>query len=167
MSLATNNKNDGRRFQNLVQQIADQYARQHILRLHKCDPPTRNFGGRIIYQANPFPDFIGVLTAGRGRMIALEVKSTTDRRLELGREKHGVTRKQCELLKDWHAAGAIGGVLWERPGGVELIPTANLLAAYMTPLKSLEAGSSYGIAVPGGLGFVIHDFARVLLALAD
>ncbi len=153
----TNRRNDGRSFQDEIIKTAQAYRALGVLKLEKCDPPVKSFGKKIIRLENTWPDFIGVHTATK-RMLAIEAKSTSSHRLSLN-NSGGLSVKQVNLLRDWHKAGALAGVLW-RFVECEWIGWPQIEAALAAGNKSLKFGG--GKPVPQGNGFVRWEFAPVL-----
>lgn len=110
-------KENGDAAEKLILDHCEEYRRQRRANLRKVDPPSKvvSFGGKpkIIYQANPFLDLVGVWTESAGRAVFLEVKSTEKHRLPVSRP-NGITGKQIESLQDWRDSGAVTGLIWVR-----------------------------------------------------
>lgn len=154
----TNRSNDGRSFQNEIIQTASAYRSLGVLKIEKADPPVKSIGKKMIRLENPFPDFVGVLCFNK-RMLAIEAKSTSEHRLPVNRDG-GLTKNQCDLLRDWHKAGAIAGVLWKFEGNVEWIHWPFIEQIVQAGMKSLRFGG--GVLISRGNGFVTWDFAKIL-----
>lgn len=160
----TNSKNTGKPFQSELELTNAGYLDRGILYAEKVAPPTLTVGGgarrRIIYQKNPFLDYVGAFTARGGRAVVFEAKSTQDHRLPLARDG-GLTVTQWQALWQWHNRGAVAFLLWQQRGqGVTLWTWAMLHAAWESGAKSLLF--EHGIRVPSGAGKVLHDFVSVL-----
>jgi len=164
----TNRHNDGKQFESCVETVLRQYQSRGLFRARKVDPPARVLGTgaarRVIFQANPFLDYVGVWCERKGRAVFFEAKSTAEARLPFGGD-HGLTGAQIESMRHWHAHGAITFCLWEVRGvaRVSLITLGNLDAARKDGMKSLTW--NYAEEVPKGTGFVVFDFLVILRKL--
>jgi len=168
----TNRNNDGRAFQDEVLKSAGRYVGK--LRLRKVDPPVRLLGGgefrKVIFQKNPFSDFIGCWTERGGQMLCVECKSTSEPKLQFG--NGGVTDDQIDQLINWSAAGAVAFVLWQwRMMGVRLIPSD----CWKRCRDSYRAEQGFrhikweslplNFEVKQGLGFCTVDFLMTMRAV--
>jgi penicillin-binding protein-related factor A (putative recombinase) len=113
--LRTNRFNDGREFQDAVAAQLKEYQFKGVMRLKRVSPPTRIVGSgqfrKVIFLENPFHDFLGCWTAGGGRLVLIECKSTEEARLPVG-GSGGVTEDQWNELRHWENANAVAFVLW-------------------------------------------------------
>jgi hypothetical protein len=159
--IPTNFKNDGRRFEDLFAKVAGEYMRRGILRLEKADPPTRVFGKppnvKIVFQENPFADWVGSWTERGGRMLLIETKSTQGDKLAIGGK---LTDKQIEWLLRWHSAGAITGVVWESDFKVGFLPIGRIKTIVDSGRRHIKFAEADPI--PQGMGFIIFDFVQNL-----
>lgn len=159
MPLRTNRNNDGKRFERLFKQVADEYKYRRVLRMEKCDPPTRIVGpGKILFLENPFADFVGSWTERGGRSILLEAKSTQDDRLPMGTGK--LSDKQIEWLYRWHCAGAVVGVVWEAAFKVGFLPIGKIKQIADSGRRHLKFEDADN--VPQGRGLILFDFVQNL-----
>lgn len=154
-----NRFNEGQAAQIAVEKTAEAYKQRGVLRLAKAEPPTKAFGRginrRIIYLANPFPDFVGAFTEQGGRMLALEVKSTIEPKL------CAISENQIDWLVRWHQSGAAVGVLWEWRGqGWTFVPVGLLKQIWDSGRRHIKF--SEGDPILPGQGWVILDFAANL-----
>ena len=158
-------RNDGRRFEKMLEHIFDAYRSTKEMDVRKTEPPCRTVGTghkrQVIFLENPWTDFTGCWTERSGRMIALEAKSTSEDRLSIGKSG-GVTERQFLALMDWAAAGAAVGVLWDCPSGVFFVSLAacSEVANSRTRLQPENC-----IKIPSGNGFIVYDIAQVLRQL--
>lgn len=163
--MRTNRRNTGIPFQTKIDSTAKQYQAARWLRLRKVDPPTRVLGGggsrRIIFQPNPFLDFVGCWTERHGRMVVIECKSTSKPKL-LFDSSSGVTSKQLDNLRNWHNAGAVAFVLWEFDGKVRMVT-----GVYLAQCRdAARRGDSFkyvdwenvGPDIPQGAAYTLVDF---------
>ena len=167
-SRASNRFNDGTGFEGTVIAICEAYEKARRVRAFKVSPPTVVVKGRVIMKKNPFLDFVGSWSERKGRMLMFECKSTSEPRLPFGSD--GISERQLKLLAHWGASGAIAFVLWEYRGAVKLITEGVILAAEAGRQPDGKARKHLkwdidGFEVPGGQGFVIHDFLRVMNVL--
>lgn len=153
-------RNTGKAFEQVLTEICGHYASRGLLRVKKVDPPTKTFGrGQIIHLPNPFLDFVGCWTARAGRAVFFEAKSVTNKpHLAFG--SGGLSDTQIESLRQWHAAGAVAFVLWERSGEVRLVTWPQIGDALKLGRRHLVWEDCY--AVPQGKGYLIHDFLQVM-----
>lgn len=135
----TNRSNTGKSFEAELAIHFRVLESRRILRLRKVDPPTRILGGgrKVITLANPFLDYVGVWTAGGGRAIFLEAKSTAEHRLPINRSG-GVTEAQFEALQAWDSAGGVAAVLWRYGARTTLWSAEEILSAANLGAKSLQ-----------------------------
>ncbi len=131
-------KNAGTDWEKRIQEKCDAYARKGILRAKKVCAPVVVIRRRMIFQTNPFPDFVGSWTRKGARMIAFEVKSTKVPRLEFGEK--GLKKSQQAALHNWHNSGAFAFLLWIHAGEMALIPWEWIRPKTITD-KSLKWGS--------------------------
>ena len=110
----------GKEFEEQVEKVLLQYQIAGVLRARKVDPPTRWVMGRLIPQANPFLDFVGVWTERAGRSVFFEAKETAEPRLAIG--GNGITATQRDSLVLWGLAGAVTFVLWRLRGHTFFLP---------------------------------------------
>jgi penicillin-binding protein-related factor A (putative recombinase) len=169
--MRTNRHNTGLAFQEAIYRTAAEYQHDGVLRLRKVDPPTRVVGGganrRIIFQPNPFLDFVGCWTERRGRAVFIEAKSTSEPKLPFD-SSSGVTTSQLDSLRHWHNAGAVAFVLWEHAGKTRML-TAPYVAQYR---DAARAGDGFkhvkwedaGPDIPQGKGFRLVDFIHEMRA---
>lgn len=156
MSNASNARNDGRALEAMIQGTATAYRHANVLRLEKVDPPTRVFGGRVIFMENPFADFIGGWTERGGRLLLIEAKSTSVPKLALGAK---LTTKQRDWLLRWHQAGAAVGVIWEFQGACRFLPLGQIVKTW--PLRK-HIKWEEAEPISQGQGFVLIDFVQNL-----
>lgn len=154
-------RNDGKDFEREFERVAGEYHFRQKLTLEKCDPPTRIVRGQIIYQANPFLDWVGAWTERAGRALFIETKSTTDPSLPMS-ESGKLTRKQKDMLIRWHHSGAAVGVVWQvlNPAAVFFIPVGQIKTAWDAGRRSIRADECQPIKQ--GMGFVTFDFIENL-----
>lgn len=162
MRMPSNRRNDGRAFETQVEAILRVYESKGLMSVRKVDPPTKVIGGRVIFQANPFPDFIGAWTERGGRMIAFEAKSTLDARLEANGNR-GITITQMRSLREWRNANAATFVLWEHRGVVKMVPDFRLRTLHEAHSKSIGWDDLEAFVVPAGTGYVTADFRSLML----
>lgn len=165
----TNWSNDGRAFQKEIERTGGGYHSRRIASYRKVDPPVRivwpydaRVGRkvqRVIFQTNPWLDFVGCWSARFGRALLLEAKSTATHRLPFKRSG-GLTEEQVSTIKTWRLAGAATAVLWQWSGRVVLFTPEMLVAADGAGAKSLVFEG--GIPVPRGEGSIVWDFLPVL-----
>lgn len=114
-SLATKR---GKAFEETITSHCEAYRAQGRAKIHKVDPPSRVVGrgadAQVIYQENPFLDFVGTWTESGNRAIMLEAKSTAKHRLAIDTRKGGLTRDQITAMRDWARAGTVTALLWHR-----------------------------------------------------
>jgi penicillin-binding protein-related factor A (putative recombinase) len=160
-SQASNARNDGRRFEELFRGVADQYQHHRLLRLEKCDAPTKVLGVRpnvkVIFQENPFADWVGSWTERGGRALVLETKSTLEDKLTLGGK---LSDNQIEWLGRWHAAGAVTGVVWEANFLVGFLPLGRIMDVVKSGRRHIKFAEAD--PVPQGKGWVLFDFIQNL-----
>lgn len=152
-------KNTGKPAERLVLEIAGAYERRGVLRMRKVDPPSAWTKRGVVLTDNPFPDFVGSWTRMGGRMIACEVKSTSEPKLVLG--KGGITDGQAKLLTQWMESGAAVFVLWVYGSDMAFIPWGWIMrrpSGARRHIKWMEAGCM--TLCKDGLGYTIHDFER-------
>jgi penicillin-binding protein-related factor A (putative recombinase) len=169
----TNWKNDGRAFQKEFEMTAAGYEARGIASFEKVDPPVRIIWPldkktgkpvqRVIFQTNPFLDYIGVFTARHSLAIFIEVKSTATHRLDFNKD-NGFKATQWAAMKRWRHAGAACGLLWQWNFRVCLFTPELMLNCERAGAKSLVWED--GLLVPPGEGQVIWDFLPVLEAAA-
>ncbi len=163
-----NATNTGKAFQAEMETTAGGYQSRRVATFRKVDPPVRviwiddkaNPGRKrqhVIFQANPFLDYVGCLASGRALMI--EAKSTATHRLPFNGDS-GLKRHQVANVKTWHAAGAVVALVWQWAGKVALFTPGMLVAAEARGDKSLVFEA--GLAVPPGVGSVVWDFLPVI-----
>lgn len=158
--MTSNFRNDGWRFERIVDGILTQYAARGWMRVKKVEQPIRVFKNRVAHLENPFLDYIGAWTERGGMTICIEVKSTLKTRLPLG--AGGLTARQQEEMHKWALAGAAVILLWECGGAVGMWTMASI---------EFEAQRRHNldfedrIIVPAGTGFIIYDFRSVMLGL--
>lgn len=161
--IRTNWQNDGRAFQKELEMTAGGYQSRRIATLRKVDPPTRIVGGResrrVIFLANPFPDFVGAWTARSGRAIFVEAKSTKTHLLAFNGD-NGLTAAQWGALKTWRHCSAAVALVWQWNGRVALFTAEMLLEAEARAAKSIAHEN--GLPVLAGPGSIIWDFLAVL-----
>jgi penicillin-binding protein-related factor A (putative recombinase) len=165
----TNWKNDGRAFQGEFERTAAGYQSRGIASFEKVDPPVRIIWPmdkatgkpvqRVIFQTNPFLDYVGVLTSRHSRAIFIEVKSTASHRLAFNRD-NGLKSTQWSAMKRWRSAGAACGLLWQWNFRVCLFTPEMILLCEKAGAKSLVWEE--GLTVAAGTGEVIWDFIPVL-----
>ncbi len=176
-SKATNALSDGRAFQELLKRTFDSYAAQGVAYIHKTDPPVRVIGfgpaRKIIFQKNPFLDFIGTWTARGGRTIVLEAKAISGTRLRLllgkgkdGKPKKGdgITEAQLRNALDWSARGALVAFLWHQDGQTRLV-TPEMANAYAVASGEKSIPWLEAHKVPQGNGFALVDVLQAMAAL--
>mgnify|MGYP001604299036 CR=1 FL=1 len=158
--MRTNRFNTGKPFEHALEKIAAQYASRGLLSLRKVDPPLRYVGASIVHMANPFTDFIGCWSERGGRALFVEAKSTREPKLPVG--KSGLTSAQIDAMHCWSAAGAAAFLLWECRGEVRLWSEA-MIVDQTQNIRHLPYG--FGLYVPAGQGWVLHDFLFVMRQL--
>lgn len=156
--MRTNRSNTGKAFEKTIETVLIQYAAKGKMRLKKVDAPMRFAGGHVILLQSPWLDFAGCWTGRGGRAVFLEAKSTSKDTLPLDQDG-GVTVNQVEALRNWHNAGAVAFVLWEFKGSVRLLTWPQIRDILV---MRKHAKLTDGQPVPAGLGFVIHDFLKVM-----
>ena len=114
---------------------------------------------RVIYQPNPFLDFIGVWTALGGKPLFIEAKSTSGHRLSFG-SGGGFSEGQWSATHRWRSAGAACALVWEFDERVVLFTPELLLVAQASGAKSLKHED--GLPVARGVGAIVWDFLPVL-----
>jgi hypothetical protein len=156
--------NTGKPFEKLLEKTFAAYQALGVMSIEHVDPPTRSVrcGGqwKVIWQPNPFVDYLGTWTARGGRMLCLEAKSTDQDVLDINSYKsNGVTIKQWESIKRWSNAGAACGILWQCPAGIRLVSvgTASDLVA-----RGERCRVENSWAIPQGKGWLLADFAPIL-----
>lgn len=167
----TNWANDGREFQKEIELTAGAYNARRIAYLRKVDPPVRIVWPfdpkqgrkvqRVIFQTNPFLDFVGVWTARGARALQIEAKSTASHRLAFNGDA-GFKSSQWGAMKTWRNAGTACALLWRWAGRVVLFTPDQLLAVEASRAKSIRHED--GLPIPRGLGPVVWDFLPVLEA---
>lgn len=106
----SNAQNTGKQLEKILEHVHAIYRRTGKADLEKVDPPVKVVGrGRVIFQSNPFLDYIGA--QADGRLICIEAKSTDGGRLPCG-GKNGLTANQIAAMRRWQATGALVGCLW-------------------------------------------------------
>lgn len=154
----TNEHNDGRGFEGMIEASAKKYVERGVMRVKKVEPPVRIIGRRpftkVIFLDNPFLDFTGVWTERGGRSVFFETKSTSKDRLPIG--KGGLTEKQVSALELWQSFGAVSFLLWEFNRAVRFIRVSDIQET-LKHRKSLVFGES-GEEVLPGVGFIYWDF---------
>lgn len=126
MSMALNNRalgaslatKRGRAFEEILEEHCETLEKTGRAKIHKVDPPSKVVGrgpkAKVIYQANPFLDFVGSWTERDNRSIMLEAKSTAEHRLAIDTKKGGLTTAQIDSMRLWARAGTITALLWFR-----------------------------------------------------
>jgi penicillin-binding protein-related factor A (putative recombinase) len=136
-------KNDGKAAEEAVLRAADRYAKSGILRVVHVFPPFRRLfvNGRLmtIPVANHNLDFCGSWTERGGRMLQIEVKSTSKPQLAIWTDSGGIKDSQIQAMADWTIAGAACFVLWIHAGQMRFITLGNITAATVKHLK-FDAG---------------------------
>jgi penicillin-binding protein-related factor A (putative recombinase) len=157
-------RNDGRPLEKEIETICMQYQSKGLLRMKKVEPPCRIVGRRVIFLANPFLDFIGAWTERNGRLVVFEVKSTRDATLQIG--SRGLSDKQVDALRLWHAAGAVTFVLirWEILGRVDLIPW-RWIKTILDDRSHIRQEDC--VKLNPGIGYVTWDFLGAMRELED
>lgn len=157
----TNRFNEGGAAQLMVEKTAEAYKQAAVLRLAKADPPLKVFGRgiakKIIFLPNPFPDYIGAWTERAGRMLALEVKSTSEPRLTLN---GNISETQIGWLVHWHRSGAAVGVLWNCGPDWSFLPIGQIKQVWDSGVRHIKFEQCDRISQ--GQGFVLLDFAANL-----
>lgn len=157
----TNRRNDGRGFQEEIEQTCGAYNANRQAMIRKVDPPARIVGAhpnrRVIFLPNPFLDYVGTWTARHSRAIFIEAKSGASQRLRLG--SGGLTDTQQSALLAWRRAGAAAFVLYQWAGKVALFLPEHVIAFQGRGEKGLPF--DVGLPVPRGEGTVIWDFLPV------
>lgn len=155
-------KTTGTAFEARVREVCQTYLAQGRAKLEKVDPPTVKTSFRVIYKDNPFLDFVGSWIERGSRIIHIEAKSNSKRRLPISTQKDGVSTEQIANLIAWENAGAAVGILWEHNGEVRFVTLAQMAAAKAEDDKSVAWEMAYRI--PSGPG-VDFDFLAVLHVL--
>jgi hypothetical protein len=105
----------GKDFEDIMASHCLEFEKRGRAKIHKVDPPSKVIGkGKVVYQANPFLDFIGTWTESGNRSLMLEAKSTSDHLLPIDTKKGGLTTKQIDHMRDWARAGTVTAVVWFR-----------------------------------------------------
>ena len=158
----TNARNTGKSFERELEMTCRGYEQAKIATISKVDPPTRTVGGgarmRVIYQPNPFLDFIGVWTALAGKPLFIEAKSTSTHLLPFCRDG-GLTENQCNALRRWENAGARVGLVWQWKEKVVAIPHPHRLD--LQGAKSLRFEDFTDYLVERGTGLIVWDFLHI------
>lgn len=165
-----NRSNTGKTFEAELIATAGAYHSRRVAMLRKVDPPVRiiwiddkaNPGKKrqhVIFQPNPFLDFVGCWQARGGRTLLIEAKSTATHRLRFN-AKDGLKEHQVTNMKTWARAGAATCVLWQWAGKVCLFTPQMLIAAEGRGDKSLVFES--GVPVARGTGTCVWDFLAAL-----
>lgn len=167
--MRTNATNDGRGFQKEIEFTAGGYNSRNVASFRKVDPPVRIIWPyeakqgrkvqRVIFQPNPWLDFVGTWTARGGRMLLIEAKSTSTHRLAFN-NTNGLTSVQWTNMKSWRIAGAASALIWRWNGKVVLFTPEMLRSVEGSGAKSLVFEN--GLPVPAGEGAIIWDFLPVL-----
>ena len=94
----------GRAGEQLVAEYCSSARAHHVARVDQIATPTRGKPGHRRFSAKSTVDFLGFMMDGTGRVVALEVKTTTGgASLDLGR----VADHQREYLEDVLGAGGL------------------------------------------------------------
>lgn len=155
-------RNSGHSFESQIQTTLDAYEASGVAYLAKVDPPTKVFGRKVIFLANPFLDFVGVWTANGGKAIMIELKHNEKAALPiLGHnvKGDGIKATQLASAKRWQAGGAAVAYLWRRGDEVRIFTPAMVGAAALSRKSILWIDTH---RVPQGQGFVLIDFLSML-----
>lgn len=104
------NQKRGAAFERVVQKSFDA---QPCFTVSHVSPPSRIIGKRVVFTANPFLDFVGVMRVPgvtKGVPLFCECKTTKETKLRCG--SGGLSEAQIAALFRWWKAGAIACVLW-------------------------------------------------------
>ena len=163
-----NTTNTGKGFEARISAVNNIYETQRKALLRKCDPPSFSTvkNGVVRHQLlkNPFPDFVGVWTANRGRALFVEAKSTSEPRLGIMSKSGGVSINQCASLFAWHESGGAVCVVWEHKLYWKLV-TVKMIQKTLTqkrgntPRKSIRWDEA--IPIPQD-GVIACDYLKVL-----
>lgn len=156
--------NDGRGFQKEIERCLIQYQRDGLLRCKKVDPPVRviGFGARrqVIFQVNPWLDYVGAWRERGGRLVTFEAKSTADPRLPFGKEA-GVSKDQLEAMHHWGQTGAAVFVLWQvRNIGTFFVLESAFVRARDEGRRSVRPED--GRLIRQGIGFATVHFLEIM-----
>lgn len=161
--------NDGRTFQATLDMICAEYARRGIADIRKVDPPVRVMGTgkhrRVIFLANPWLDYHGVLAGGRA--VAIEAKSTSAPTLAIvpqDSKNSGIQHHQHQTAMRLEAMGAAVGYLWHFDGRIRIV-TPSMVNAQLLRRKSMRWIDAY--PVPAGEGLILADFVACLQTLTS
>lgn len=153
--------NTGRWLEADIEKAAKAYEDRKVATLSKVDPPTLRIGGKTIFKANPFLDFVG---CWRGAAIFIEAKSTAEPKLSIcSGSSSGITPKQYESLHRWARAKAVTFVLWGHAGEIRLVLLSQLTERINAGVKHLKWEEAHKIE-PGN-GWVRFDFLSCYLRL--
>ena len=153
----------GSAFESLVEQHWMAYDKQGVCKVEKVDPPTRMAGKFLIQLDNPFLDYVGSWTERGGRMIVIEAKTTLEPRLPILGKSGGMTEKQIESFKRWHAMKAAVAVLWQHDDEIRLVHSIHIEEAEWNQRKSIRWDQADKI--PRGKGFLLFDWMKSLREL--
>lgn len=137
------NQKLGARFERVVQESFDWQC--CTFTVAKVTPPARIIGKRVVFLANPFLDFVGVMRVPglqKGVPLFVECKATTKPKLVVG--SGGISEQQVQSLVRWRNAQSIAFVLWCCVGlGVRAFGCVELMEAARNckTLKWDEIGS--------------------------
>jgi hypothetical protein len=106
-AVRSNHLNTGKSYEKLFEMTAAAYERKGLLLLRKVDPPVKFIAGRAIFLANPYLDYIGSWSERGGRLLCLEVKSTSKPSLTLEDSQRAAAVR-------WHEFGAVVAIIWYR-----------------------------------------------------
>lgn len=148
----------GKEFESAIIKTAFNYERNRLLVLRKVDPPTVQFGGRLIRKRSPFLDFVGSWTERGGRALFLEAKSVNQGVLPIG--DRGLKPEQWNSMRVWHWAGALTGIIWRHSTGVVWITYEDLRDKIDGGAVSFPARYGHSIACDWSTNTV--DFLPIL-----
>ncbi len=121
----------------------------------------------MIFQRNPWLDYVGVWRERGGRAVMFEAKSTAEARLPFGKDS-GVTKAQLEAMHHWGEHGAVVFVLWQvrdkKPTTYMVIEEAFGEAA-SAGAKSVTPENEYVFQIGRGDGRVTADFLECMRAV--
>lgn len=149
-------RNLGTSFEQEIERSCGTYAMNRIAKIHKCDPPTKVIGKKIIYIENPFPDFVGSWTEKNGRALVFEAKRTEKAMLAVS-ERSGLKFDQLNQLDNWARGGAFAALLWQHKGETRAMTVPQIRRALRESGRKSLTWDQASI-LPRGNGWVRYDF---------
>lgn len=121
----------GSELEGRIMAAAKELESRGVLRLHKWPVPMRveprghqcptcqawSTADKVLWCGQTGSDFFGVTSSGRG--VVIEAKKIGRPRLPLGVSSgDGIKKHQLLELLDWHRAGALALVIWQRESAI-------------------------------------------------